>query len=134
MNAALTCREKNYGAYGISGPLINPWTSHPAIVDIANELFTSTAKLIEQPSSEAEQPVGRVQARDQLPQLASILFLVYHERLEYLARYVTIEYLTEVETNCHLGLKSLCQFRNAGAGDAGRTIQILSTLGVGNTS
>ena len=88
LDSAIRCREENYGLYGISPPLISPWTSLPAVIEIINELFDNTARLIEQPSSEAEQPAGRVQAKEQLPQLAAALFQAYYERLEYLRRYV----------------------------------------------
>ena len=80
----MTCREQNWGIYGLTDPLINPWTSRQHVIDIVNELFLDTTRFIEQPSSEVEQPRGRVQAKKQLPELASALFLLYSERLQWL--------------------------------------------------
>ncbi|CAL1704556.1 unnamed protein product [Somion occarium] len=83
LDTAKSIRQYNFGQYGLVEPLINPWTSQLAIIDIVSELFNLTTKLVERPASEAEPSMSRLQIRKQLPQLASVLFACYHERLQW---------------------------------------------------
>ena len=77
------------GVYGVEFPMIDPWTSQPAIIDIVTELFERTAKLVETPSAEVNHTPNNSQAKAQLPDMASVLFAAYNERLEWLDRYVS---------------------------------------------
>ncbi|KAI0079884.1 hypothetical protein K474DRAFT_1696036 [Panus rudis PR-1116 ss-1] len=85
LESAYSCREENLGLYGIEPPLIDPWTSQPALLDIVSELFAITTTIIQQSSSEPESSSGsRTQARKQLPSLAAALLSCYYERLQWL--------------------------------------------------
>ena len=76
----------NLRVYGVELPMIDPWTSQPTVIDIVTELFESTTKLIEKPSGEAEPSAALKKAKEQLPELATVLFGTYQERLRWLGR------------------------------------------------
>ncbi|KAF7796966.1 hypothetical protein EIP86_008154 [Pleurotus ostreatoroseus] len=78
-------REYNLGVYGVERPMIQPWTSDPAVIDIISELFETTAKLVETPSSDAEPSASLRRMKEQLSELASLLFACFSEQLEWLS-------------------------------------------------
>lgn len=88
LQSALDYRFFNLRVYGVELPMIDPWTSQPTIIDIVAELFETTAKLVESPSADADPSPSKDTAKAQLPELASSLFSIYHEQLEWLSRYV----------------------------------------------
>ena len=65
--------------------MIQPWTSDPAVIDIISELFETTAKLVETPSSDAEPSASLRRMKEQLSELASLLFACFSEQLEWLS-------------------------------------------------
>lgn len=69
--------------YGIDLPLIQPWTSEPAVIDIVSYLFDVTSKLVESPSSPTSPAHPTLQ--QQLPDLASVLFYAFHEWCAWLS-------------------------------------------------
>lgn len=68
--------------------MIDPWTSQPAVIEIVNELFETTSRLVEKPAGEAAPTPSIKQARSQLPELASVLFASYAEWISWLGRFV----------------------------------------------
>ncbi len=86
LQSAVNYRQYNSGVYGIEGPLIRPWTSLPVVLDIVYELFSVTTKLAES-SNDLQPSRRRTEAKGQLPELASVLFLAFQERLQWLRRY-----------------------------------------------
>ena len=66
--------------------MIDPWTSQLQVIDIVSELYERTAKLIESPGPDGLYSAAIMKAKRQLPELASLLFATYSERLEWLAR------------------------------------------------
>lgn len=86
MTSALEYRDYNRGVYGVELPFIKPWTSSLEIMNVAMELFDSTAAFVE---SNAQSEPERVKVpRAQLPELAAVLFSCFSERLMWLQRYV----------------------------------------------
>ncbi|KZT09491.1 uncharacterized protein LAESUDRAFT_646564 [Laetiporus sulphureus 93-53] len=82
--SAVEYRQHNVAVYGVEPPLINPWSSSPEIIDAVCELFYSTARLAEVPSADPETMQSISDAKDQLPDLASVLFGCIQERLLWL--------------------------------------------------
>ena len=80
--------------YGIDLPLIQPWTSEPAVIDIVSHLFDLSAKSLDAAaaSSSGVTPVptsshsltSTQSLRNQLPELASTLFVCHAEWLAWL--------------------------------------------------
>ena len=66
--------------------MIDPWTSQPSVIDIVTELFETTARLVEKPAGDANPTPSIQQAREQLPNLAAVLFASYKEWLDWLGR------------------------------------------------
>ncbi|KII88453.1 hypothetical protein PLICRDRAFT_110437 [Plicaturopsis crispa FD-325 SS-3] len=75
--SALDYREYNLRVYGIALPMLRPWTSTAAVVDLILGLFNSATKLAE--TGGAARGPG-----EQLPDLAEIMFACIHERLAWL--------------------------------------------------
>ncbi|KAJ7109426.1 hypothetical protein C8R44DRAFT_634983 [Mycena epipterygia] len=91
LTSAMEYREYNLGVYGILLPMIDPWTSSPAIIDVVLGLFESTTKVLD---SSARAGVGlerNSHASSQLPELATILFACIQERLDWLGSPVAAE-------------------------------------------
>ncbi|KAI0807541.1 hypothetical protein C8Q74DRAFT_1213431 [Fomes fomentarius] len=84
LQSAFNYREYNLGVYGISLPMINPWTSRMDVIDIVNELFNLTTALVEAPSGDSENASVKKLPKSQLPELASCLFKCIQERLDWL--------------------------------------------------
>ncbi|KAJ6547586.1 hypothetical protein B0H19DRAFT_1266498 [Mycena capillaripes] len=85
LTSAMQYREYNLGVYGILLPMIDPWTSSPAIIDVILGLFESTTKVLDS-STRAGVVLERNNfANSQLPELATILFACIQERLDWLA-------------------------------------------------
>ncbi|KAI0780884.1 Non-repetitive/WGA-negative nucleoporin C-terminal-domain-containing protein [Trametes elegans] len=84
LQSAHSYRQYNFGVYGIALPMIDPWTSQPDVIDIADELFSVTAQLVEAPSGDTESSQSKSVPRQQLPELASCLFQSIQERLDWL--------------------------------------------------
>ncbi len=78
-------REYNLRVYGVEPPMIQPWTSNQIVIDIIAELFDMTAKLVETPSADAEPSASFRRTKEQLSELASLLFACFHEQLEWLS-------------------------------------------------
>jgi nuclear pore complex protein Nup133 len=88
LNSAFEHREHHLATYGIELPMIRPWTSKPAIIDIVLGLFESSTAVIS-PSEYADSATQQhTELRAQLPDLAAVLFACLKERLDWLARYV----------------------------------------------
>jgi hypothetical protein len=83
LKSALDYREYNLGVYGIELPMLGPWTSKPAVIDIVLGLFDNTTRFVESSESGGDQNLLA-----QLPELASILFACIQERLDWLERRV----------------------------------------------
>lgn len=76
--------------YGVEGPHLQPWTSTPTVLDIICELFDATTKLVEASSNDLQPSRRRTEAKGQLPELASVLFSAFQERLQWLGRCVIL--------------------------------------------
>lgn len=85
LNDALRYRQWNRGVYGLELPITRPWTSTLQVIDIASEFFETTVKQVELPATTAEPTISRTQAKNQLPQLAAVLFSAYWEQVEWLS-------------------------------------------------
>lgn len=72
--------------YGLEMPMFNSWTSTEKIVGIVHAAFDITRKLLEAPMPDAEK--SRSVPNLQFPQLASVLFACFQERLDWLGRSV----------------------------------------------
>ncbi|KAJ7940617.1 Non-repetitive/WGA-negative nucleoporin C-terminal-domain-containing protein [Mycena leptocephala] len=84
LTSALEYREYNLGVYGILLPMIDPWTSSPAIIDVILGLFESTTKVLDSSTRAGVALERNTYANSQLPELASILFACIQERLDWL--------------------------------------------------
>lgn len=85
LNSAFDYREYNLQVYGIDLPMIRPWSSKPAIIDVVLGLFDATTKAIEAPSSGYRTNTDS-EPGAQLPDLAAVLFTCIQERLDWLGR------------------------------------------------
>jgi hypothetical protein len=91
LNAALEYRALNMGVYGVTTPLLKPWTSRPGMIEIVLELFHRSAAAVEAPRElAADARGGKAAPLAQLPVLASALYAAIHERLDWLGRSVII--------------------------------------------
>lgn len=72
--------------YGITLPLLNPWSSQPSVIEVLSELFSLTTKLVEIPVADPEVVKARAIPKGQLPELATWMFACIQERLDWLDR------------------------------------------------
>ncbi|THH33962.1 hypothetical protein EUX98_g282 [Antrodiella citrinella] len=84
LQCAISYRHYNLSVYGLQLPMIHPWTSSPHVIDIVSELFDTTVKWVELPSTDIDPARAKILAKEQLPELASALFSCYTEQLEWL--------------------------------------------------
>jgi len=84
LQSAISYRHYNLGVYGLQLPMIHPWTSSAGVISIVSELFNTTVKWVELPSTDIEPARAKILAKEQLPELASALFSCYTEQLEWL--------------------------------------------------
>ena len=91
--SAFDYRDYNLGVYGIRLPMLNPWTSQPAIIDAILSLFNTTARAIESPSTRHHVSNRQSEPGSQLPDLAASLFACMQERLDWLGRYTYIQFV-----------------------------------------
>ncbi|EIW85147.1 hypothetical protein CONPUDRAFT_70040 [Coniophora puteana RWD-64-598 SS2] len=97
LSSALDYRAYNLGVYGVTLPMIKPWTSRPGIIDTVLGMFDVATKFLDGPS-DAENSGAKTEPRKQLPALASVLFTCINERLEWLRSIVAAgEAGTEVD-------------------------------------
>ncbi|KAI0636924.1 Non-repetitive/WGA-negative nucleoporin C-terminal-domain-containing protein [Trametes polyzona] len=94
LQSAQSYREYNLGVYGITLPMIDPWTSQPDIIDLVDELFNATTQLVEAPSGDSESAESKKVPRQQLPELAACLFQCIQERLDWLSSPIAAERTT----------------------------------------
>ncbi|KAI0748169.1 Non-repetitive/WGA-negative nucleoporin C-terminal-domain-containing protein [Daedaleopsis nitida] len=85
LQSAYNYREFNLGVYGITLPMIDPWTSQPNVIAIVVELFNLTAAIVETPSGDPGTANIKRLPKSQLPELASCVFKCIQERLDWLA-------------------------------------------------
>ena len=93
--SAFDYRDYNLGVYGVRLPMLNPWTSQPAVIDAILSLFNTTARAIESPSTRQHVSNGRSEPGSQLPDLAASLFACMEERLDWLGRYTSNSFVAE---------------------------------------
>lgn len=79
-------REYNLGVYGILLPMIDPWTSSPAIIDVIIGLFESTTGVLDSSARSGVILERNNHSKNQLPELATVLFACIQERLDWLGR------------------------------------------------
>ncbi|KAJ6630853.1 hypothetical protein B0H10DRAFT_2160229 [Mycena sp. CBHHK59/15] len=84
LTSALEYREYNLGVYGIALPMIEPWTSSPAIIDVVLGLFESTAKVLDSASKGGVASQRTNYSNSQLPELSTVLFACIQESLDWL--------------------------------------------------
>ncbi|KAF9464745.1 hypothetical protein BDZ94DRAFT_1161306 [Collybia nuda] len=84
LQSAFDYREYNLGVYGVDLPMIKPWSSRPAIIDVILGLFDATTKVVDSVILEGEDMDKSVDPNMQLPGLATILFACIQERLSWL--------------------------------------------------
>ncbi|KAK7014839.1 methyltransferase type 11 [Favolaschia claudopus] len=84
LTSALEYRDYNLGVYGILLPMIDPWTSRPAIIDVVLGLFDSITKVLDSAAQAGIVIEQLSHANNQLPELATILFACVQERLDWL--------------------------------------------------
>jgi nuclear pore complex protein Nup133 len=85
LSSAFDYREYNKDVYGIEFPMINPWTSTPAVINSVLELFYFTAQYIDTVTITGNDAKASASS-SQLPELAKILFQCISERLDWLRR------------------------------------------------
>ncbi|CAK5277413.1 unnamed protein product [Mycena citricolor] len=90
LSSAIEYRDYNLGVYGIELPMIDPWTSSPAMIALVLGLFESTTKLLGSPRSGII-PTSNEPSRDQLPALATVLFSCIQERMDWLSSPISAE-------------------------------------------
>ncbi|KAG6851014.1 hypothetical protein H0H93_004501 [Arthromyces matolae] len=83
LNSAFDYRDYNLQVYGIELPMIQPWSSKPAVIDVVLGLFDTTTKAIEAASS-THAAKDESEPSTQLPDLATVLFACIQERLDWL--------------------------------------------------
>jgi nuclear pore complex protein Nup133 len=91
LRSAFDYREYNLGVYGIALPMIKPWSSRPAVIDVVLEFFDATTKCIDTLGPGPEQTGEVAEPKSQLPDLAAILLACFQERLDWLRRYVILQ-------------------------------------------
>ncbi|OSX65290.1 hypothetical protein POSPLADRAFT_1054050 [Postia placenta MAD-698-R-SB12] len=84
LKSAISYREYNMAVYGITLPLLDPWSSQPSVVEVLSELFSLTTKLVETPVADPEIVKARAVPKGQLPELATWMFACIQERLDWL--------------------------------------------------
>ncbi|KAJ6596941.1 hypothetical protein DFH09DRAFT_1403501 [Mycena vulgaris] len=84
LTSAMEYREYNLGVYGIFLPMIDPWTSSPAIIDVVLGLFESTTKVLDSSARAGVILERNSQSNSQMPELATLLFACIQERLDWL--------------------------------------------------
>ncbi|KAJ7449858.1 hypothetical protein FB451DRAFT_741132 [Mycena latifolia] len=84
LTSAMEYREYNLGVYGIVLPMIDPWTSSPAIIDVVLGLFESTTNVLDSSARAGVVLERNSDSNSQLPELATILFACIQERLDWL--------------------------------------------------
>jgi nuclear pore complex protein Nup133 len=91
LKSALDYRDYNLGVYGIDLPMINPWSSRPAIIDVVLGLFYSSTGAVESSFAPMSASEGTNQEPStQLPELAALLFVCIQERLDWLGRFASV--------------------------------------------
>ncbi|KAF5381087.1 hypothetical protein D9615_003993 [Tricholomella constricta] len=83
LSSAFDYREYNLGVYGIELPMIKPWSSRPAVIDLVLSLFYATTQAIDAPAHGSAADGGS-EPNSQLPDLAGTLFACIQERLDWL--------------------------------------------------
>ena len=90
MQTAFQFRADHYQVYGIAFPMYAPWTSRVQTLDVLFDMFDATAKVVEHKA--ANDPPVSIKDQlpsSQLPDLASLLFQGFSERISYFARLET---------------------------------------------
>ncbi|KAJ7046830.1 hypothetical protein C8F04DRAFT_1227029 [Mycena alexandri] len=85
LTSALEYREYNLRVYGILLPMIDPWTSSPAVIDVVLGLFESTTKVLDSSTRAGVVLEQNSYAHSQLPELATVFFACIQERLDWLS-------------------------------------------------
>ncbi|KAG6814378.1 hypothetical protein H0H92_010964 [Tricholoma furcatifolium] len=80
INSAFDYREYNLQVYGIELPMVRPWSSKPAVIDVVLSLFDATTKAVEASNLAKNDS----KPSSQLPELAAVLFACIQERLDWL--------------------------------------------------
>jgi len=93
--SAFDYRDYNLGVYGVRLPMLNPWTSRPAVLDAILSLFNATARATESPSTRHHVSNRQSEPGSQLPDLAAGLFACMQERLDWLGRYTSNSFVVE---------------------------------------
>ncbi|KAJ7632668.1 hypothetical protein FB45DRAFT_978375 [Roridomyces roridus] len=101
LTSAIEYREYNLGVYGIVLPMIDPWTSSPAIIDVVLGLFESTTGVLDSSARSGVVPERNELSKSQLPDLAAVLFACIQERLDWLGSNIAADLpgLTAKELN-----------------------------------
>lgn len=99
LRSAFDYREYNLGVYGIVLPMIKPWSSRSAIIDVVLEFFDATTKCLDGLAPGSEQIKEDTELKSQLPELAAILLACFQERLDWLQSPVAAEEVG-VERDC----------------------------------
>ncbi|KAF9013861.1 hypothetical protein BDQ17DRAFT_1320576 [Cyathus striatus] len=81
LRSSFDYRACNLGVYGIELPMIKPWTSRPAVIDVVLSLFDASTKTVEPSATEHN---SKKEPYNQLPELASVLFECIQERIDWL--------------------------------------------------
>jgi nuclear pore complex protein Nup133 len=81
LGSALKFRESKAGVYGLELPMLEAWTSSRPMIALVSTLFNTTAEKVDTSGSQTS---SNEEPHSQLPELASILFACYQERLDYL--------------------------------------------------
>lgn len=95
MLSAWSYRDTNAGVHGISGAMINAWTSSEPVVEIVLDFFNLVERRLSEAPPEAMDPV--IQGlKNQLPKLASAVFRCFQERLGWLERFAQSGFFLEL--------------------------------------
>ena len=87
MQSAWSYRDTNAGVHGISGAMINAWTSSEPVFEIVLDFFNFVDRRLSEVPAEGMDPVTQ-SLRGQLPRLASAVFRCFKEKQDWLERFV----------------------------------------------
>lgn len=85
LQSAWNFRDLNTGVYGITGPMLDVWTSTETVVDVVLDFFNLAERRLSEMPEDSETPF-RSEFRLLFPQLASAVFRAFQERQDWLER------------------------------------------------
>ena len=82
----------NAGVHGISGAMVDAWTSSEPVAEIILEFFNLADRRLSEAPAESVDPVTQA-LQEQLPKLASAVFRCFQERQDWLERFACVSHV-----------------------------------------